>query len=119
MVKKAVNLYWKRRIEEEADTKSSLAHLNTTLTAGKLHLVWETTTSDLRDVRRAIVKAKMIAGAYTLQANRAAFNQITNKTCPMCETEDEDITHFMPICTRHYRAIITETVQHHTSFVST
>ena len=75
IVKKAVSLYWKRRIEEEADTKSSLANLNITLTAGKPHLLWETTASDSRDVSRAIAKAKMIAGAYTLQASRAAFNK--------------------------------------------
>ena len=77
MVKKVVCLYWRRRrrrrIDEEADTKSSLAHLNTTFTAGKPHLVSEATTSNSRDVRRAIVKDKMIAGAYTLQVKRVAF----------------------------------------------
>ena len=99
MVTKVVSLNWKRMTEKEADIKYSLAHLNyTTFTAGKPHLVWEATTSDSKDVRRAIVKAKMIAGAYTLQSNRAAFNQTTNKTCPQCEKEDGDIMNFITSC---------------------
>ena len=105
-VKKAVNRYWKKKIEADAETKSSLAYLNLTFNPGKPHIVWRAAMSDSRDVRRAIIKSRMMTGTYTLQANRAAFNQTSDKTCPLCGCGDENITHFTISCpaTEHKRA---------------
>ena len=98
MVKKAISTHWKNSIEEEANTKSTLKHMNTTFTPGQPHLVWKSTNPSHRDVRRAHIKAKLMTGTYILQSNRAAFNQTTDKTCPMCNGGDESIAHFIMSC---------------------
>ena len=38
MVKKAISTHWKKIIEEEANTKSTLSHMNATFTYGQPHL---------------------------------------------------------------------------------
>ena len=62
------------------------------------HLVWRSTTHNPRDVRRTNIKARLLCGAYILQTTRDVFNQTRNTICPLCEEEDEDITHFLLIC---------------------
>jgi hypothetical protein len=46
-----------------------------------------------------MVKAKLLTGTYTLQANRAVFNQYeVDKTCPLCGMGPENRQHFMLEC---------------------
>ena len=44
------------------------------------------------------MKARMLTGVYILQANRAAFNQTNNKICPLCSDGEEDLVHFICLC---------------------
>lgn len=97
-VKKAVATYWKTQIENESKSKSTLKYLNTIFKVNKPHLVWQSTTTDCRDVKRAIVKAKLMTGTYTLQYNRAIFNQTCDTTCPLCNDGEEDVKHFIMQC---------------------
>ena len=62
------------------------------------HILWKSTSSDPRDIRRASIKAKILVGIYILQYNRASFNQTSDATCPLCQQEKEDIPHFLLTC---------------------
>ena len=43
--------------------------------------------------------AKLLVGAYTLQCNKAIFNQYEeNPTCPLCSSGEEDRTHLLLHC---------------------
>ena len=49
--------------------------------------------------RKAIQKAKLLCGVYTLQTNRAVFNQYhVDSTCPMCLSAPEDRIHLLVNC---------------------
>ena len=104
-VDKAINSHWARKIQQEAAEKSSLKYLNNTFVPNSPHLVWNATSTDPRDVRRAVIKARMLSGSYILQHNRAAFNQTCDRTCPLCDEADEDVPHFLLECsaTDHLR----------------
>ena len=55
--------------------------------------------SSVRDANRIAVKLKLVSGTYIFQANRANFNQNeVDATCLLCNTEDEDIEHFLLRC---------------------
>ena len=54
--------------------------------------------TDLMDVRRATIKARILAGLYIFQHNRAAFNQTADTTCALYKTEEEDVAHFLITC---------------------
>ena len=97
IVKKAVFEYWKKQIEVEATEKTSLKYMNIHFSKSP-HIIWSTTSHDVRDVRRANIKVRMLTGTYILQANRKAFNQTKNSTCPLCGKEDEDMIHFITEC---------------------
>jgi hypothetical protein len=60
--------------------------------------VWQATSSDPRDVRRATYKARLLSGSYILQYNRAAYNQTRDTICPLCKVEEENIPHFIVSC---------------------
>ena len=98
-VKKRIQELWKNHIEDLADGKSSLKFLNKSFTMGVAHQVWKTCTTDPRNIRCAITKARLLTGSYTLQYNRQAFNQTSSALCLMCRSEDEDIPHFLVRCT--------------------
>ena len=49
--------------------------------------------------QRAMTMAKLLVGAYTLQCNKAIFNQYeVNPTCPLCRSGEEDRTHLLLHC---------------------
>ena len=97
-IKTAVATFWKKDIERDAKQKSSLKYLNTTFQANESHLLWRSTNCDSRDVRRAIIKAKLVTGTYTLQYNRKVFNQTVDNICPLCSVDVEDTAHFVTVC---------------------
>ena len=67
-----IELSWKNDIER----KSSLKYLNpNSVKAGKCHQISASVRNSVFDVRRAEIKARLLTGPYTLQSNRAKFNQ--------------------------------------------
>ena len=94
---KTIQQHWKREIEEEANAKSPVAFLNRSHNVNLQHLIWETSTTDPQDIRRAVIKAKMLAGAYILQQNKAAFKQTHNTVIlwRLCDSAEENIPHFL------------------------
>ena len=97
-VKKKIQSYWKEKIEGDASSKTSLKFLNCNFKC-QTHYVWSWSEGNEFEVRKAIIQAKLLTGTYTLQYNRAAFNQTTDRTCPLCKVETEDTTHFVSSCT--------------------
>ena len=82
----------------EAATKSSLKFLGVPDTL-KTHQCWSSVEHNVKDVKRASIKARLITGTYILQSNKARFNQNkVDPTCPLCNEEDEDLQHFILRC---------------------
>ena len=53
----------------------------------------------MRDVTRLKTKLKLATGSYTLQVNRACFNQNqVEPTCLICHNGDETAEHFILSC---------------------
>ena len=76
----------------------------------KNHPVWASVRYNIQDRKKAELKMKLLTGSYTLQANRANFNEYTvNPTCKLCNVEPENREHFLARCTfleyirYHYR----------------
>ena len=76
----------KRNGKRSLHEKSSLKYINPdSLKVGSEHTVWATVRNSITDNRRAQLKCKLLSGTYTLQGNRAAFNQYTvDATCKLC-----------------------------------
>ena len=69
------------------------------LQIGVCHQVWKTVRNSPKDVEKAAIKARILTGTYTLQANRSKFNQYTvDRTCPLCGKGIENRKHFTLLC---------------------
>ncbi|MES9880670.1 MAG: reverse transcriptase domain-containing protein [Sedimenticola sp.] len=66
---------------------------------GEPHQVWNTVDYSVADVRKSNVKAKLLTGSMTLQANLSRFNQYgVSPTCLMCGENPEDRKHLILEC---------------------
>ena len=98
----------KRHIDEYVRTqwlhepKSSLKYLNIQfLHVGEIHQSLRTLPNDVRTVKRAYPKLRLLTGTYILQENRAKFNQYTiDDTCTLCRANAETRVHFLVECSR-------------------
>ena len=78
--------------------KSTLSWLNPLFSPNGTHLLWNSTTNCVTDVKRAIVKANLLTETYSLQYNKAVFNQTRNTSRNLCHSEEENIPHFLIDC---------------------
>ena len=99
-VKRAVNEYWTVLLQSEAKQKSTHINLNIeSLKIGKVHKVWGSLESTVLDVRKGIIKCKLLTGTHLLQANRHKFSQsVVSAKCRCSGIEDEDIAHMLLYC---------------------
>ena len=85
--------------------------------------IWSTLSTNPREVNHAGVKARILTNTYTLQSNRAKFNQHSvDDTCPLCREEPEDRCHFILRCQKlntprsyyvdHLRKLLCEICSH-------
>ena len=79
--------------------------------------------SNPAEVKKAVQKVKLLSGTYTLQSNKAVFNQFqVVATCPLCKMAAEDRHHFVLECPTldlirsKYMPIITQLIPGFTSF---
>jgi hypothetical protein len=95
----ALNSYWYEKWTEQKTSKSSLRFLHIpTRPLQDAHPVWRHLKNP-REVTEAIVKARVLTGTYTLQANRHKFNQFeVDPTCLLCSSAPEDRLHFLLHC---------------------
>ena len=95
---RAIRLYWADQTCKEAEGKSTLKWLHTaSYKPGNLHPVWETVESNPLDIKRGQVKARILTGRYTLNADLAKFKK-SDPTFKLCNKEDETIQHFLLVC---------------------
>ena len=99
IVNRCVNGYWCSSMKERASLYPSLQYLNTEdFSPGKKHWLIQH-TREVRDVTRLKTKLKLATGSYTLQVNRACFNQNqVEPTCLICHNGDETAEHFILSC---------------------
>ena len=84
------------------EPKSSLKYLNIqSLHVGEIHQSLRTIPNDVRTVKRAYPKLRLLTGTYILQEIRAKFNQYTiDDTCTLCRANAETQVHFLVECSR-------------------
>lgn len=100
MLNEAVNSKVEKDWQTEISQKSSLKYLNpAAVRVGCAHPIYQTVKPNLHDVKRAEIKARLLLGVYTLQSNRAVFNQhLVDPTCRLCKSGAETREHFIAQC---------------------
>ena len=74
-IKHKIDDYVHQSWVEEGSSKSSLSYLNLhDCSVGEVHQCWKSVDHNTRDVRRTLIKVKILTGVYVLQYNRAKFN---------------------------------------------
>ena len=103
-IKAAIHEYWSNELRNEALERSTLCYMDIVSTKISLtHKVWSSLESTVADVRKGIVKSRMITGSYLLQTNKHKFSKATVcATCKCCGLGDEDITHMLLDCAALY-----------------
>ncbi len=97
--KTAVFTHWADELTSQAALKPTLANLSMDFRVGTPHPIWTTTHSAFHDIRKSILKVKLITNVYVFQANRSRFNKYAvDPTCPLCGSEPETLQHFLVSC---------------------
>ena len=100
LVKKHIDFY----VEAEwaRESKVSLQWLNVqSLKVGQTRQVWKVIPHNVRTVKRAYPKLRLLTGTYILQENRARFNQYTVRDCCLLSGAGaETRSHFIEGCSR-------------------
>ncbi|CAC5387308.1 unnamed protein product [Mytilus coruscus] len=61
--------------------------------------VWNLQNQPRLELRKAIIKARMMTGSYILQSDKHKFTHfIAEPLCQLCNTENEDIVHMVTSC---------------------
>ena len=104
MCTKAVNSFWTKQLVGDIKTKKTLRYLPIhNMRVETTHLVWRTVESSVADVKKAVVKARILTGTYILQKNRQTFsNGTVDAVCRHCYLEDEDLLHLLARCPAFY-----------------
>ena len=99
-VKSSVDKFIKESWLTVAEGRRSLCYLNVEgCDVGKVHPCWNTVDNTVMDVKRAVVKARILTGTYYLQADRDKFRRSgTMSQCPLCSATSEDRLHFLIAC---------------------
>ena len=91
MVNKEVSKYWKHFIEGHCKLYHSLKYLNSQYIPGKTHVLVNLSASN---------SMQEATGSYILLADRTrpSKNKGLLATCPLCQTSDETLEHFLLLC---------------------
>ena len=100
MIDKAIHAEVEGTWREDIQLKSSLKYINPNkVKVGQCHPVWDTVRDNVYDSRRAQTKCRLLTGTYTLQSNKAVFNQhAVDPTCKLCRGAPETRQHFLVEC---------------------
>ncbi|CAC5380442.1 unnamed protein product [Mytilus coruscus] len=92
-------VYWLNTLKDEAELKSTLKYMEPNhLLIGKNHPVWNTFDKTKAEVRKTIIKTKLVSGTFILNSDRAKFNQSPSPLCQLCNLHEENISHFLLDC---------------------
>ncbi len=102
--KRAVFSFWKEELTNQAVNKSTLINLSLDVNIGTPHPLWQDVNAALFDIKKAIVKAKLVTKTYTLQINKHKFNKYrVDPRCPLCGRDVETLNHFLLHCSSLHR----------------
>ena len=93
-----------RKVEEnwreDIQGRPTLKYINSVrIRMGQVHPVWATVRDSVFYSRRAQLKCRLLTGTYTLQSNKAVFNQhLVDPTCKLCKGAPENRQHFLAEC---------------------
>ena len=95
MVNKAINSVVELQWQEDISSSSTLKYINPeSRKVGRAHHVWSSVRNNVHDSRRAQLKSHLLTGTYTLQGNRAVFNQFAvDPKCKLSEKSPETRQH--------------------------
>ncbi|CAC5361725.1 unnamed protein product [Mytilus coruscus] len=99
-IKIKVDKFWNEKTLADVENKSSLTFLNTSnLEPNKPHHVWNVKQLQRFELRKAIIKARVMTGTYILQADKYKFAHYNvEATCQLCCSGNEDVIHFLTTC---------------------
>ena len=90
--------YYFSLFDMDVKEKSTLKYIHFTEKKG-VHNIWESCETDARAIAKACIKVKIATGTIILQEKKAKFSKGTvSPLCPLCNTENEDIHHFILKC---------------------
>ena len=100
VIKQQVFNLWKKLLTEELSLKSSLNYMcKESIKIGQCHPVWNLQIKRRHDVRKSIIKVRIITGTFILQCHKNKFTPFqVSALCPLCETDMENIQHFLLKC---------------------
>lgn len=103
-VKKAVNNYWQKFLLEDTQMRTTLANINKeTLGIGRTHPVWACIESNVSDLQKGIIKARLLTGTYILQSLKYKYSKGSDSNiCKCCNVAIEDLEHFLLFCSALY-----------------
>ena len=103
-VKQTMHSYWLNQLKLEASTKTTLKNLCLDgCEIGKTHQIWDNIDTTTTDVKRSIIKCRMLTGNYMVQANNHKFsNGKQSALCKCCALKDEDISHMLLDCPSYH-----------------
>ena len=99
-VKNAVFKYWTTILRSDLQNKSTMSFCNIHhLSVGKVHHVWDSIGTSPLDVKKGIVKARMLTGVYNLQEQKSKFSKSKiSANCILCHSAEETLTHMLTSC---------------------
>ena len=78
----AINNFWTKQFVCEIKTKKTFKYLSMyNLRIGTTHLVWRSLDASVPDVRKGIIKTRILTGTYLLQKHRHSFSSGTVDLC--------------------------------------
>jgi len=95
----AVHRLWEKKIDTQISLYPSLKMLHQdTYRINHPHIILDSVSPSVLDVRRIATKLRLVTGTYGLQSNRPAFNQHNSTLCLLCCKEPETREHFLCHC---------------------
>lgn len=100
-VKRAIHVFHTEALKEECSKHASTRYINlASCSTRRTHHVWTSAGSNVREINRAVVKAKLLTGTYQLEGRKALMHRggTHSGLCPLCGLETETRKHFLCEC---------------------
>ena len=92
-------IYWHERCKADQLEKKSLQYLQIQdRPMSKPHNIWQSTGNDPISIKSGEIKSKRMTQSYMLQNIKSRYNKNISSICTLCETGDENIYHFLLVC---------------------
>ena len=98
--------YWNKLLLEEATSKITLRWMLLSVSwIGKPHPAWNCCRGKPYQTTAAVIRISLLIGRYGLQQERKHYTkQEESALCPLCKSEEEDVSHFLLRCPKRYQS---------------